>query len=220
MGLGRRLFIKLTGLALAGLSIDPLQAVVTNDNLYLNRQLGLLFYKPDGWGFIKVKNFTRLKNQQILGNGFDEIKDEVWEEIGDPIIVITKYFEETPENKGIFSPTITLNITPKEELEEYNIKSFEEQMELSALGTSMILKDFEIIEEYEPYIISGCKFYEFDATYTFEHIDTVKPLKVELKVLKTEHNGFYYDFNMHQCTEQKQIAYEEFDRFRKSIKMI
>lgn len=220
MGIGRRLFIKLTGLALAGLSIDPLQAVVTNENLYLNRQLGLLFYKPDGWGFIKVKDFNRLKNEQILGNGFDEIKDEVWEEIGDPIIVITKYFDDTPQNKGIFSPTITLNITPKEELEEYNIESLEEQIALSSLGTSMILKGFEVIKEYEPYIISGCKFYELDATYSFEHTETDKPLKVELKALKTAHNGFYYDFNLHQSIEQKQIAFQEFDRFKKSIKMI
>lgn len=220
MGLGRRHFIKLAALALAGLSIDPFQAVVTNDNLYLNRQLGLMFYKPEGWGFIKVKNFESLRNEQILGNGFEEIKQEIWEEIGSPIIVITKYFDDKPEHKGIFSPTITLNITPKEELEDLNIQSFEEQMELSAFGTSMILQDFEITKRYEPYSISGCKFYEFDTVYSFEHIELEQPLKVELKVLKAEHNGFYYDFNMHQSAEQHQTAAKEFERFKRSIKLI
>lgn len=220
MGIGRRLFIKLTSLAVAGLSIDPLQAVVTNDNLYLNRQLGLLFYKPNAWGFIKVKNFEKLRNEQILGNGFDEIRDEVWEEIGSPIIVITKYFEDKPEYRGVFSPTITLNITPKEELEEFQIESMEEQIALSAQGTAMILKDYKIVKEYEPYTLSGCKFYEFDTTYLFEHIELDKPVRVELKVLKTEHNGFYYDFNMHQSTEQKQIASREFEEFKNSLRLI
>lgn len=210
----------MTSLAVAGLSIDPLQAVVTNDNLYLNRQLGLLFYKPNAWGFIKVKNFEKLRNEQILGNGFDEIRDEVWEEIGSPIIVITKYFEDKPEYKGVFSPTITLNITPKEELEEFQIESMEEQIALSAQGTAMVLKDYKIVKEYEPYTLSGCKFYEFDTTYLFEHIELDKPVRVELKVLKTEHNGFYYDFNMHQSTEQKQIASREFEEFKNSLRLI
>lgn len=220
MGLGRRQFIKLAGLALAGLTIDPLQAVVTNDNLYLNRHLGLMFNKPDGWNFIKVKNFENLKNEQILGNGFEEIKEEVWEEIGLPIIVITKFPDNDPGTKGIFSPTITLNITPKEELEHYNIESFEEQIELSVYSTSLLLRDFEITKRYDPYSISGCTFYEFDTTYSFEHKDIDKPLKVELNVLKAEHNGFYYDFNMHQSSAQKQTAVQEFKHFKNSIKLI
>ncbi len=146
MGLVTSHFLKLAGLALAGLSIDPLQAVVTHNNLYLNRQLGLMFDKPEGWGFIKVKEFDKLKNEQILGNGFEEIKDQVWEEIGSPVIVVTKYFEDKPELKGVFSPTITMNITPKEELEEYNITSFEETIVPSAYGASMLLNDFEVIK--------------------------------------------------------------------------
>lgn len=179
-----------------------------------------MFYKPSRWGFIKVKNFENLRNQQVLGNGFDEIKDQVWEELGDPIIVITKYFEEKPEHKGIFSPTITLNITPKEELKDLDFESFEEQIELSAIGTSMILVDFEIIKERESYFISGIKFFDYNATYSFGHIEIEKPLKVELKVLKAEHNGFYYDFNMHQSSEQNQLAGVEFQRFKNSIKLI
>lgn len=93
-------------------------------------------------------------------------------------------------------------------------------MELSAFGTSMILQDFEITKRYEPYLISGCKFYEFDTVYSFEHIELEQPLKVELKVLKAEHNGFYYDFNMHQSAEQHQTAAKEFERFKRSIKLI
>jgi threonyl-tRNA synthetase len=47
-----------------------------------------------------------------------------------------------------------------------------------------------------------------------------EPLKVELKVLKAEHNGFYYDFNCHQSKAQNQLASIEFEEFKKSIKLI
>ena len=139
--------------------------------------------------------------------------------MGDPICIATKYYEDKPEYKGVFSPTITLNITPKEELEDLGHETFEELMEMSAFGTSMILKDFKVIKRYEPYFISNCKFYEYDAEYLFEHIE-IDPLKVELKVLKAEHNGFYYDFNCHQSKTQNQLADIEFEEFKKTIKLI
>lgn len=69
-------------------------------------------------------------------------------------------------------------------------------------------------------MISNCKFYEYDAEYIFEHIEIDNPLKVELKVLKSEHNRFYYDFNCHQSKTQNQIADREFENFKWTIKLI
>jgi hypothetical protein len=37
MGIGRREFLRLTGLALAGLAVDPLKTVAVNDNAYVNK---------------------------------------------------------------------------------------------------------------------------------------------------------------------------------------
>ncbi len=220
MGIGRRNFLKLSSLALAGLTVDPLQAVVTNNNVYINKALGILFYKPKGWGFINVKDFGELKDKQILGNGWEVSKKEVWEELGNPICVATKYFQDLPEYDGIFSPTITLNITPKSEFDDLVIENFEELIELSASGASQILKDYRILKKYDPYKISGCIFYEYDAEYLFEHVELDKPLKVELKVLKAEHNDFYYDFNCHQSKDAGQTAIQEFELFKKGIKLI
>ncbi len=220
MGIGRREFLRLTSFALTGISVNPLQAVITNDNIYINKKLGILFYKPALWGFVSVKDFGKLKDAQILGTGWDEDKEDVWQDLGDPICIVTKYYKEIPEYKGVFSPTITLNITPKEELEEFGVQSFEEMIEMSEYGTSQLLRDFAVIKRYEPYLISGCKFYEFDVEYMFEHIEIDDPLKVELKVLKAEHNDFYYDFNCHQSSAQNQTAHHEFEEFKKSIKLI
>ena len=159
MGIGRRNFLKLIGLALTSLAVDPLQTVITNDHLYINKKLGILFYKPKNWGFLNVKDFGKLKNEQILGNGWDEEKEDVWEEIDEPICLTTKYYKDVPENKGKFSPTITLNITHKSELEELDYENFEELMNLSQFGVSNLLTDFRVLKRYEPYDISGCKFH-------------------------------------------------------------
>ena len=220
MGIGRREFLRLTNFALAGLAIDPLKAVAINDNIYVNKKLGILFEKPSSWGFVSVKDFGKIKSEQIIGQGLEETAEEIWEELGDPICIATKYYQDKPEYKGVFSPTITLNITPKQELEYLGHETFEELMGLSEYGVSHLLKDFEVIKRYDPIMISNCKFYEYDAEYLFEHIEIDKPLKVELKVLKAEHNGFYYDINCHQSKTQNQIADREFEKFKWTIKLI
>ena len=220
MGIGRREFLRMTGLALAGLIADPLNAVAVNDNAYVNKKLGILFHKPPGWGFIAVKDFGKLRDAQIIGEGLDMSKEEIWEELGDPICIATKYWQDKQEYKGILSPTITLHITPREELEDLGCKSFEELMELSKLGTSKILKEYKVIKRYAPYFLSNCRFFEYDAEYLFEHINLREPLKVELKVLKAEHNGLYYDFNCHHSKAQNQCADQEFEHFKTTIVLI
>lgn len=219
MGIGRLEFLRLTGLALTGLAMDPLQAVVIHDDAYVNRKFGILFHKPHNWGFIAAKDFGKLKSAQKIGEGLDMTQDEIWNDLGDPVCVATKYYEDLPEYKGVFSPTITLQITPKTEIEG-GFESLEELIEMSHFGVAALLKDFRLVKAYEPYYISNCRFYEFDAVYKFEHEEIDKPLMVELKTLKAEHNGFYYDFNCHQSKEQGQTAEEEFQEFKKSIKLI
>ena len=63
MGIGRREFLKLSSLATLGFIINPFEGVVAADNVYINKKLGVLFHKPDGWGFVRIKDFGKLKDQ-------------------------------------------------------------------------------------------------------------------------------------------------------------
>lgn len=220
MGVGRLEFLRLMGLALAGLAIDPLKAVVTNDNIYVNKRFGIIFHKPEEWSYIHVSDFGRLMDGQILPEWIEEDKNEIWQELGSPICISTKYPIDDPRYKGVFSPTITLQVTPKSEMEALGFHSFEEILDQSAEGTTYLLKDFRVLKRYEPQTINGSVLHEFDTEYTFEHEELEVPLKVELKALKAEHNGCYYDFNCHQSRMQNQIAEREFEEFKKSIQLI
>ena len=205
---------------MAGYAVDPLKAVSLYDNVYLNKKLGIMCSKPEGWGYIHVQDFGELKSKQIIGELLEETSSEIFEALEDPICVMTKYFVDTPENIGLFSPTITVNVTPKEEMASQGYVTIEDVIWASRIGVSNILKDFKVIKEYDPYELSKCKFYEFDAEYVFEHLELESPLKVELKVFKAENNGYYYDFNCHQCRAQNEVADAEFEAFKQSIKLL
>jgi len=132
MGIGRRKFLRLASAALIGVSVNPLRAVVTNKDAYVNKKMGIIFQKPSDWGFLHVTDFGQIKDQQILGNGWNDSKEEIWEEIDEPICIVTKYHEGLSEHEKLFSPTITVNVSHKSEYEELGLGSFEELMELSA----------------------------------------------------------------------------------------
>jgi len=220
MGLGRREFVRLMSIAVAGLAIDPLQAVATHENLYVNKKLGVLFYIPKGWGFIAVKAYGRLKKGQILANERKRNREKAWQDVEEPVFLATKYYEDKPEYIGVFSPTIMLFATPKEEVDYLEVDSFEELVDMSALGAAYHLKKLKVTKRHEPFFISNTRFFEYDAEYLFEHEEIKGPLKVELKLLAAEHNGYHYFFNLHQSKAQNQVADQEFEDFKKTIKLI
>lgn len=220
MGVGRREFLKLMAIASAGVTMAPRTAVAVNDDHYINRKLGVIFTKPKKWGYIALSDFPDLREKQIISNVPSEEHDELWETLGGPACMITKYYEDLPEYKGVFSPTIQFFVNHKSEFDDMEYDSFEELIDESGIGTALFLKDFERIGERKSYYVDGCKFYEHNAQYTFEHVELKEPVRVRLNVIMIEHNNFYYFINFHDCPEQNQTASTEFQNFKKSLKMI
>ncbi len=212
--------MRMMGAALAGMALDPLQSVITHHNSYVNKRLGIMFDKPEGWGFIEVKNFGQLKENQILGSGHFDHMEEVWEEIDDPICIATKFPDDLNGLDPVFSPTITLHVTHRDEMGELHDADFQTLMALSEMGVSMMLRDFKVIHRHEPVEISGYPFYTYDAEYRFEHVAISEPLPVSLRVLKARQGDFFYDFNCHHAPLSGQSAESEFAAFEKSIVLL
>src|SRR5262245_58589099 len=145
MGLGRREFIKLLGLALAGSTIDPLRAIAINQNYYVNKKFGIILEKPNNWDFVSLKDFGKLKEAQLLSDDYEPIKDEVWEVLTDPIVSIAKYSQNDDRFNCKLSPAIHIWINHKTEIEPHTYDSFQELAEKSFIGVQQIFKDFEVI---------------------------------------------------------------------------
>lgn len=220
MGIGRTNFLRLARLALAEVHAGTLKAVGINKNAYVNRKLGILFQKPEGWQYVYVHDFGELKKRQKLSNRTKLSDDEIWEEMGDHICVITKYAPDKPEFHGIFSPTITVSATPEPEMFDRGIYGIQHLNELSADGTAKILKKFKRLKTYPVYTVSEVEFHEFDAEYLFEHVELERPLLVQLKTIRALSNGIYYDFNFHQSNQAQQTAEKEFADFKVSIRLL
>lgn len=219
MGIGRREFVRLASIAIGGLTVSPLQSVVAQNDLYLNRKLGIMFHKPAGWRFVSVKDFGDLKKQQKLDSNWVETYDDPWEELPDPVCIATKYDYEDDDNEveSRFSPTISLQVSHRSEFQEWEQDYIED---MSVLHISDMLRDFKVIKYYPLQQISGCPMQEIDTEYLFEHEKLPDPLLVQMKVYKINHNGFFYDFSCHQSEEQGELALREFEMLKKSIRLI
>ena len=220
MGIGRRKFVKMASLSLAGLGVNPVKASFINENMYVNSKLGIMFEKPDGWTIIKKQDFGEMFDKQILDDGWENFKNELKEDLDEPICVIAKYYAEDDRYNEQFSPSIVVEVTAKSDFNFLEGASFNKVAEISHQFTESFLKDFKVLKEYPPYSIDGVNFLEYDAQYLFEHIDLKEPILTELKVIKAETENYFYDFNMHQSKAKNEIADIEFTKFKNSLKFL
>jgi len=225
MGIGRRRFVKLMGIALAGLTIDPLQAVAVNSNYYVNKKFGFMLIKPEGWDFVSIKDFGKLKADQLLSDEFEPNKDEVWQELGDPTLVIAKYGLDRPEYKDKFSPAITIFINHKDDIKEmYEDEDingdFESIAGMIVYGSSRLFKDYRTIRELESFELSKCNGFDSLWTFTFESLEYKKAWECQTWSIMVEKGDYIYAFNMIDSAEAGEVEEKTFKEFVESIKII
>ncbi|MDT0620859.1 hypothetical protein [Croceitalea vernalis] len=217
---GRRNFLKVTSIALAGLTIDPLRAVTTNNNFYVNRALGLAFYKPNNWHYVKVSDLVELKKKLSLADEWKDIEQYVWENTGEPICIIAKYDQNNPQNIGKYSPSIAVWAEPKSDYEEYNFEGLVQYSDTMASARMNYIKDSDLINKKYVSTNGNVSIIEYDLEYTLLHEELSKALRVQTKMVYAEHGSYYYCFDFVDCKEANQVEEDEFNRFREGINLI
>ncbi len=224
MGLGRRRFLQYISAALVGLSIDPLKAVAVNSDNYVNRKFGILLTKPKNWDFVSIRDFGRLKKNQLLSDEFEPNKDEVWQELGEPVLVIAKYGLDRPEYQDKFSPAITVFINHKNDIielyeDDYIKGDFEKIVGMIAYGSEKIFKDYKTVRNISPYNLSECNGFDSEWTWTFNSQEHNKSWLCKTWSIIIEKGDYIYSFNMIDSEQAGEIEERIFKEFVRTIKI-
>lgn len=156
MGIGRREFLKLFGAVITTVASNPLQAVIVNDDLYVNRALGLAYRKPNGWHFLSLEAFADIKEKQQLQ---DSETTEKLKRGDDPIAIISQYHESS----GItFSPSITIYV---ENFELHDGESLQELVSTLSDTYAKALVDYKFVKRPKAVSVSGCEASEYLSTF-------------------------------------------------------
>ena len=224
MGIGRKKFLEFMSAALVGLTINPLKIIAINSDNYVNKKFGIILTKPKNWDFVSIKDFGKLKKDQLLSDEFEPNKEDVWEELGDPVLVIAKYGLDKPKFKDNFSPAITVFINHKSEVielyEDRNVNGdFEEIVGMIAFGSKKLFKDYTTIKAISPYELSECNGFESEWTFTFESIEHKRSWECKTWSIIIEKGEYIYSFNMIDSEQAVEIEKQNFQEFVKSIRI-
>ncbi|MBA6337501.1 hypothetical protein H4J57_09840 [Colwellia sp. BRX8-7] len=209
MGIGRRKFLKLFGAVIATAATNPLQAVIINDDLYINRTLGLAYKKPLGWHFLSLESFADIKEKQQL---LDSDTTEILKTGDDPIAIISQY----PESSGItFSPSITIYVENFELLEGENLQQL-----VSTLSEtySKALVDYQFIESPKAILVSDCEAAEYVST--FIHQQEGKEALCRHKSIVIVRDSQMYTVNVFDYPELGRTIDEEYLEFKDAFKLV
>ena len=188
------------------------------NNVYTNHLFGISMQIPKGWYVVSSDKFNIQGRKQTLNDGFEDMKMELFELIGSPILTITKHDPDNTIFEGIVSPTINFNMDVKEG-EYKHMSLFTYANELDVQGEACALKDFKILKKGSLFKICDFDCIQFDTEYLFEHEELSNAVKVEMSVLNIDYKDYFLDITLTQCQAQNQTAVKEFMTFVETIQL-
>ncbi|MBQ0769100.1 MAG: hypothetical protein KBT58_07390, partial [Bizionia sp.] len=165
-------------------SPTPLETL--ENNVYTNHLFGISLQIPEGWYVVSAEKFNIQGRKQTLNDGFEDMKMELFEMIGSPILTITKHDPDNTIFDGIVSPTINFNMDVKEvEYKDMSLFAFANALDVE--DEVCALKDFKILKKGPLFKISDFDCIQFDTEYLFEHEELSDAVKVEMSVLNIDY---------------------------------
>jgi len=207
MGVSRREFLKMAAAAAVSAAVNPLQAVIIDEDLYINQRLGLSFKKPHGWHYVSVKTFKALRDEYSLASHSEVLNEEMRDWVL-PIVSITKFpLDDMPgpsivvyvEKNGLEAGESLLSVIPM--IQDYQSSLF--------LG-------YEREGNYRAGRISGCESVEYFSRFFYER--RMQPaVPVRNRSLCSVRAPVMYTMQMMDIPDRNITAQREFDEFIRSI---
>lgn len=158
MGIGRRDFLKVFGATIAAYAAGPLEPVVLGGEYYINRSLGLAFRRPPGWSYISIKEFPKLKHDQVIE---DNLISEMLLSGPDPYVALSRPNPNRPDELRASMTAFAEDFFFEEG------ESLSEVPIIIARAMELVLEDYELIGQSRIVSVSGTKSIEYYSRFRY-----------------------------------------------------
>jgi hypothetical protein len=187
MSFERRNFLSLLGLSASAAALRPFGAVWVDDDLYVNRRLGLRLSKPNGWCFLSLRQINTSINEQQLVCTDEEFLSELREDIGLPLLSISRSISQ-----DIGGPQIDVWVQPNDD-EDFPVVETHHLTYETVYAP--LLRDFSFEESPHPVSYIGHTASTCVVRFTYENKNgAIAPLR--LRSMFFPHGDVSYTINM------------------------
>lgn len=201
------------GVATAGLALPPSFAVVANNEIYVNKKLGIAFRIPKGWYFYSVQKMDEMYDSQILKPDAPHL-EEYFEELKSQPLVSIGMHPPDEEGRKQFSPSIVLRLEAKDEDIE-----FVDIINDSNSYLESITNGFRAIENRAESRICGYRALHGKYGYLFE-AEGMDSTPIIGRSCIIELQSHYYTFNMYNNDPETPGIDAMFDLLESSIMIL
>ncbi len=209
MGIGRRAFLRLFGASIAVATTSPLQAVVIDQDLYLNQPLGIALKKPKNWQFGSIRQFKDMKSDQILKDDIDPNVEAEIRNSDDPIVILT----ESNVSRDEFRPSVVVYVEYFELSEGETLLNVLPNIERVY---QELLEDFEHVGEPKTLQISGCDSIDYNSVYTLK-TKLSSPRPIRCRSIISERKPYIYTLRMFDAPGALMDASREFNEVVRTV---
>ena len=203
MEIGRREFLAKFGGLLAQLALRPSPAIYQQDDLYINRRLGLAFSRPAGWNFVRLSDMGEMQQGQLLAVDDPEQNQAILRALDLPFVALSPeqllhgaetvgiqfYLAEPPSTVDVVS--VILHETFGKQYKGTPEARFSPPMQVVRRDWQIsrgLLDSFCVRSLPEDCATSSCPAAEYTATYEFRHRALPEPRTIRVRTVVVQHH--------------------------------